>query len=160
MSIASWGKLCRRGSLPALKRLRGHARVAQAAVLLLIARGLVAAVPMRFWRGSLGTIVPQDTPAAARDVPPAMYPIVSAVERATLRLPLHFKCLPRAMAVQWMAHQRGVACTLRIGIDREHEEQLHAWIDCGAVTVIGRVPDAVYVPLMAIAAGHNRPNAR
>lgn len=142
--------------MPCVKRFRHYILIAEAAALLSLARLLVARVPMRYWRGSLGrvgrdaTACALVTPAVWPETPPALRRIAFAVERASLRLPFQLRCLPRAMAVQWMARRRRLDCTLHIGLARTAEEPLHAWIDCGAETLIGSVPDRSYHSLLAI----------
>lgn len=152
----SWIRCPRRGSLLWTSRLRGYARVAEAAALLVVARVLVAFVPMRHWRTSLGTIR-RDADAGASgptvwaELPPGLRAIVRAVKRADVRLPIHLKCLPRAMALQWMARRRRLTCTLHIGIDRgAAEDELHAWVDHGQVTIIGALPGRAFVGLLTI----------
>jgi hypothetical protein len=139
--------------LPWADRLSHYARMLEAIALLLWARLLVALVPMRYWRGSLGTMAggggAAGGPSTWRDVPRDLRIVARVVERAAARLPVHFKCLPRAMAVQWMARRRGLACTLRIGLARGAGEPLHAWVDHGQVTVIGERPDQKYSNVMA-----------
>lgn len=141
-------------------RLGPYALVLRASALLLWARLLVAIVPMRYWRASLGTISDgqgADTPGPATwaDVPDELRRIVRAVERASLRLPIHLRCLPRAMVVQWMARRRGMDCTLRIGIERGAEEELHAWVDCGQVTIVGNLPQRSFLPIVALRTGRS-----
>lgn len=137
------------------RRFGHYSLVLRAAALLLAARLLVAAVPMRYWRGSLGTILGnQDAdiprPTSWADVPAELRYIASAVERASRWLPLHLRCLPRAMAVQWMARRRGMNCTLRIGLERGATEELHAWVDYGQVTITGNLPGRSFVHILAI----------
>lgn len=122
--------------------------------MLLLARLLVLLVPMRYWLGSLGTIrentVSTSEPVSGAKVPKELRAVVSAVERAAVRLPVPVRCLPRAMAVQWMARRRDLASVLIIGIERDGPTPLHAWVEWEAVTVIGRLPGHAFVPLMAI----------
>lgn len=143
----------RPGSLPLTERSRHYAAVIEAALLLLVARLLVAGVPMRFWIGSLGSIASGVAPASiapTRDapIPHDLRRIVFAVNRATIRLPL--ACLPRAMAVQWMARRRGLECTLRIGGERGADPQFHAWVDRREAAIIGDLPDRSFMELLAI----------
>jgi len=131
------------------------ALAAEAAVMLLLARLLVARVPMRYWRGTLGVTTPGDGrptpgPTGGHEVSPALWRIRLAVHRATRRLPVRLRCLPKAMALQWMARRRGLDCTLHIGLARDAAEPLHAWIDCGSVQVMGRTPDTTYQSLWSI----------
>lgn len=133
---------------PAL-HLLGYCRVAEAALLLILARTLVAFVPMRFWRKSLGTLVSEREPAGMSPPPPAVYALVTAVQRACLRLPITMRCLPRAMALHWMARRRGIRLTLHIGIQRGVGGGLHAWVDCQGTTIIGQFDGPPYSSVLA-----------
>lgn len=149
----------RPGSLPLTERSRHYAAVIEAAQLLLVARLLVAGVPMRFWIGSLGSIasgVALASIAPTRDtpIPHDLRRIVFAVNRATIRLPLPLVCLPRAMAVQWMARRRGLECTLRIGVERGADTQFHAWVIWREAAIIGDLPDRSFIELLAIRSSH------
>lgn len=153
-----WTSCIRRGSLHWARRLGAYSLVLRALVLLLWARLLVAIVPMRYWRASLGTIRDEQGagtpgPATWTEVPAELRRIVKAVERASLRLPITLRCLPRAMVVQWMGRRRNMDCTLRIGIEKGAEEELHAWVDCGQVILIGNLPHRSFVQIMAIRTG-------
>lgn len=113
-------------------------------ILLLIARVLISFVPLRRWRGSLGRI---GGAGSTGDAHPYRQ-IVRAVLRATQRLPLEMVCLPRAMAVQWMLRRRGTPSALVFGIMPERGtgdiHALHAWVEVGAVTIIGEDPTRCY----------------
>ena len=78
-------------------------------VFLGIARFLVAAVPMRFWRRSLGEVAvnpdgDENSQTPAERV--AIQTVAAAVKQGTRHLPFHVACLPRAMAAQWMLARR------------------------------------------------------
>jgi hypothetical protein len=118
--------------------LHHRSRVAEAMALLLTAKFLIHVVPLGWWRRSLGEVrnsvsIPKDA-----DTPT---PVVTAVNRAALRLPGEYVCLPRAMAVQWMLRRRGISASLVFGIaaDQQHGalHALHAWVESGGTTIIG-----------------------
>ncbi len=125
--------------MPNIVRIWRHrGRVAEAMVLLLAARMLVARVPLRYWRSTLGK------PGAAREhVDTWPYVLIArAVNRGAARLPGQYVCLPRAMAVQWMLRRRGRPSALVFGVERSAQRvgaapSLHAWVEAGQRTIIG-----------------------
>lgn len=141
----------------------GHwLRVLEAMLLLLLARALVRLVPMHHWRPSLGPIVP---PAAELTFQlkqgssgpgtgaAAVQPLRAAHRRALVHLPGHFKCLPQAMALQWMLRRRGVPSMLTIaalpGHLRTNPNDLHAWVEAAGAIQIGQ-SDLPYRPLLQL----------
>lgn len=128
-----------------------RARVAEAMVLLLMAKFLVHVVPLRWWRRSLGEV--RNSAGSTVNADTAI-PVVSAVNRAALRLPGDYVCLPRAMTVQWMLRRRGIASALVFGIARDMKQgqlhDLHAWIEVGDNIVIGATPERSYARGLAL----------
>ena len=124
----------------AAERNMARLRVAEAIGWLLAARLLIAAVPMRLWRGSLGQVAAGDQSAGE-----ALHPLTPKIARAVIRgcefLPIAMVCLPRAMAAQWMLGRRGVHSALVFGIlpggQRDTIDALHAWVEAGGEIVIG-----------------------
>ncbi len=113
-------------------------------LLLLLARLLVACVPMRYWRKSLGRMAaPSPT---SNDYP--CRTIVQSVVRGAYHLPIEMVCLPRAMAVQWMLRRRGQPSALVFGILPQQSSggihALHAWVEVGADIIIGDDPTRAY----------------
>jgi Transglutaminase-like superfamily len=122
--------------------LTPRARVAEAAVLLLIAVLLIRLAPLRLWRRSLGRMAPAP---ADLSVTIAHRRIARAVVRATTWLPGDYVCLPRAMAVQWMLRRRGLPSTLVFGVVQGglasgDIHALHAWVETGSTVLIGADP--------------------
>ena len=115
--------------------------------LLCRARFLIAAVPFRRWRRSLGS-----SGAACAAAPPRgreadlakARQLASQVDRAAWRLPFECKCLPRAMALSWLLQRKGVPHDVVIAIRpadaRDSAESLHAWLEVAGATVIGDLP--------------------
>jgi hypothetical protein len=103
-------------------------------IALTSARTLVAHVPLGRWRASLGEPVAPEPgdPSVRRDDNLAARRLARAVERAAARLPGEAKCLPRAMALQWLLRRRGFDAKLVIGVRpgaaRGGLDDLHAWI--------------------------------
>lgn len=120
-----------------------------------LARFLVAAVPLRRWRGSLGPI--DQRPAQSGAPQPAALELARAVNRGAARLPFETKCLPRAMALHAMLRRRGLPSVLVIGVlDRSLRgsiEDLHAWIESGEAVIIGAI-DQPFHPLARFGAGN------
>jgi hypothetical protein len=136
----------------------GHRiRVAEAAILLIVARALVAWVPFRWWRSSLGAMQDPKFGDAVALIPSqaaAARAVARALERADSRLPLHFKCLPRAMATQWMLRRRSIPAAVVLGVlvaeSRGTINDLHAWVTTGNCVLIGELQDA-HVPVLRLA---------
>ncbi len=147
----------------------------EAALFLLLARLLVAHVPMRRWRRWLVTAeepAPADGPPAdshfafsAGDpegptpagehlarAPQRRLPrrVARIVRRAARHVPFPAVCLPQAMALQWMLRRRGVASRLIFGARRKTPRaglDFHAWLTVGGECVIGGGEVETYAPL-------------
>ena len=152
--------------LPAATR----ALVIEAALLLVLARLLVAHVPMRRWSSRLGmeaAPAPRPgTPSARPDQEgragppePAAGQAVSRevgriVRKVARRLPFRTVCLPQAIAVQWMLRRRGIRSRLIFGVRRGTTPaaalQYHAWVNVGGDTVIGGGEVRTYSPFPPI----------
>lgn len=120
---------------------RHRLRVVEAFLLLVLARLLVAGVPFRFWRESLGQPIPghaADTESGGSP-PELALACAHAVRRAGYRLPGAL-CLPRAMALQWMLRRRAIAGTLLLGVLPEQErgglDDLHAWVEVARIVIL------------------------
>lgn len=115
---------------------RTKAMALEAAFALLVARLLVQYVPMRLWRHHVDTA--GDPAPAPLGMPRKVGWIVPKVAR---RLPFHARCLPQAMAAQWMLRRRGVRSRLVFGARRgtapETALEFHAWLIAGGECVIG-----------------------
>ena len=113
--------------------------VGEAMVHLTLARLLVAAVPLRYWRGLLGGV--RGPLVSGAQVDPAVLVLARAVVRGAARLPFETKCLPRAVALHTMLRRRRLPSLLVIGVldpsQRGTIEDLHAWIESGNEVVIG-----------------------
>jgi len=123
---------------------------------IVFAQLLIRFVPLRRWRGSLGQL--RGVPAPDAGVPGASREARAGarrVERAAARLPIHSKCLPRAMALQWMMRDLRQASTLVIAVRRGHREDdphnFHAWVEQGGEMIIGQCDRSEYSPIMALA---------
>jgi hypothetical protein len=127
--------------------IRWRLLVAEAALLLLAARLLVASLRFGLWRCWLGPVATAATTGIATDSDRLL---AKAVDRATLRLPGQSKCLPRAMALHWMLARRGQGAQLVIavlpGAARGGLDDLHAWVEAGEEILIGQL-DQPFRPL-------------
>lgn len=134
---------------------RIHAQLAEAAVLLVVARLLVSFVQFGRWRGALGRVVPAAGSSGAatttREPAPLDRYLSRVVDRVALRLPFEYRCLPRAMALHWMLTRRGRPTTLVIGVlpgpRRGQLDDLHAWVELGGEVLIGSSPEPFAVLL-------------
>lgn len=115
-------------------------RTLAALALLCAARLLVALVPLKLWRGSVGG---RPDCAAVTDLNVAKR-LAAHVERASWRLPVAIKCLPRAIALSWQLRRRGlchsVVFAVRPPLQRDQDDTLHAWVECGGAVIIGELP--------------------
>lgn len=126
-----------------------HRQLAEAAILLTIARLLVRFVRFGRWRGALGHLAPGPHSSKASGngcLPDDLDRYLSrVVDRAALRLPFECLCLSRAMALHWMLARRGRRSTLVFGVlpgpRRGHLDDLHAWVELGGEVLIGDSPE-------------------
>ena len=135
--------------------MRWRLLVAEAALLLLAARLLVAWLRLRWWRRLLGPMATGPGTALAND---ADRRLARAVERAARRLPGNSKCLPKAMALHWMLARRGRPAQLVIavlpGAARGGLDDLHAWVECGPEILIGAM-DQPFRPLVRFGSAYD-----
>ncbi len=106
-------------------------------LLLVRARLLIAFVPLRYWRGSLGLAgEAQPDPEARR--------LAVHVLRASNRLPGKTLCLPQAMALSALLRRARMPHALVIAARpssyRGEGDRLHAWVEQGGERVIGDLP--------------------
>jgi hypothetical protein len=120
---------------------RHRLRVAEAMLLLVVARFLVARVRFGLWRAMLGRTAQRREGAEASAGELALGEACAlAVRRAARRLPGSL-CLPQAMALQWMLRRRGVASTVLLGAAGNGKRagklgDLHAWLELGGIALL------------------------
>jgi hypothetical protein len=111
-------------------------------LILCYARLLIAWVPLRRWRDSLGWTSlakgnPPDSLAAARK-------LAAHVEWAAVRLPFQIKCLPQAMGLSWMLRHKGIRHAVVIAVRpadlRGSADALHAWVEVDSQRILGDLP--------------------
>lgn len=109
-------------------------------VLLCQARVLVACVPFRRWRLSLGSKSAPNTKMAGVEA----LRLARHVQRAAGLLPLPTDCLPRAMALSWMLRSKSIRHATVIAVRpaeaRNATDGLHAWVEVDGVTILGELP--------------------
>lgn len=162
MSTGSSPILPGRGlSPPERGLLRGHqarhrARVAEAMVLLLAARLLVAGVPFRHWRGWFGMVAEPgmaDRPVLSEAAALRARRVGRAVDQAARHLPVATRCLPRAMAAAWMLQRRRISAEMVFGVvdsaRRGTLHDLHAWVVCGDQIIVGD-GEPLHNPILAL----------
>lgn len=159
MSPRSSPVCARRVSLPpdpySVWRARGQ--VAEAIAALIVARIVIATVPLARWRRALGrrvNVAALPDPAVASAPLPANLAarrLARAVGRGAARLPGESRCLARALALHAMLRRRQMAATLLIGVQPRSErgslDDLHAWVLSRGETLIG-MSDVRYAPLV------------
>lgn len=144
-------------------------QVGRAVAFLAAARFLVRVVPLRLWRGSLGQIVAQPQHQSDESPPPeyqfgdaALAVLREAlmlgrcVDRASEILPGHSRCLPQAVALQWIMRMHGIASQIIIAFhifDRAGEHAYHAWVEHRGEMLIGHCDRSSYRPIMTLSVG-------
>ena len=137
------------GKLRTFQELGGDEKFAafEAAALLLLARGLVALVPLRIWRRQFGKVtqISQTKDPARRQITRI---VRQAIGRAMRNAPLDFICLPQALSARWMLKRRGLDSDLSIGVQRNSSGGLdvHAWLTSGGHWVTGDCEPEDYAP--------------
>ncbi len=109
----------------------------EAALKLLQARLLTRFIPARLWlphsQGRSARFAASGSPVPAE--------IGRAVAKVARHLPFPVKCLPQAIAAQWMLRRRGIQATLVFGVRRndapERTLDFHAWLMFGREVIIG-----------------------
>lgn len=108
--------------------------------MLVAARLLAMAVPFTWLRARLG----HHGGASAADLAEARR-LAAHVNRAALRTGGLTRCLHRAMALSWQLRRRGIAHTVVLaarpaGQRGQDRDDLHAWLECGGMTILGELP--------------------
>jgi hypothetical protein len=120
-----------------------RARTAEAMLLLCWARALVALVPLRLWRDSLGARAGDAPDTTAERLDEARL-LARHVERGAGRLLFETKCLPRAMALSWMLRRRHIPHVVKIAVRpaglRDGDDGRHAWVETAGVAILGELP--------------------
>jgi hypothetical protein len=117
--------------------------------LLCLARILVAFVPLRQWRGSLGFGAVSGDDVSPGDLLGQAERLARRVERAAWRLPIEAKCLPQAMALSWMLRRERTPHRVVIAVRppelRNSADGLHAWVEFGGTIILGDLPGPWHV---------------
>ena len=122
---------------------RARGATLEAMAWLVCARLLIARVPFGRWRPWLGRPAAPEPgdPLLRLDGNLARRRLARAVARAAGRLPGESRCLPRAMALQWMLRRRAMGGVLHIGVlpgnARGSLDDLHAWVTRLGEVLIG-----------------------
>ena len=126
--------------------------------MLLWAEWLVRFVPMTRWSARLGRAIsagPSNAAANPReqlerhDLTLARG-LARRVERAAQRLPYHPKCLPRAMALQYLLAVSGMDGRLVVAMHRtrrDAENGYHAWVELDDEVLIGTCERRDFAPI-------------
>ena len=121
----------------------------RAVAWLVLARLTVKFLPLSRWQDTLGSLADgQDNSRGDQRNGTALGKYWAArVDRAARRLPGEHKCLPQAVALQWLLSQQPVSSRLVIAahlqrVDDEHG--LHAWVESQGAMLIGHCDKADY----------------
>lgn len=136
---------------------RGRFRTAIAMAQLLLAVAMVRFVPMRVWRGCLGSLAdphaaPMRKPGNA--VLRIAYQRAFHVMRAASHFPFTVKCLPQAMVLQWQMRRSRIASNLVIAMLKSSrsasQDPYHAWVELGGIMILGYCERSDYAVLMTL----------
>ena len=135
--------------------------------LIARAQWLIRRSPMSQWRRTLGELVEQGEAevgwhAQSQSVADGDLRHAAAwarrVERASKRFPTEPKCLPQAMALQWLLAKSEYPSILMIAMQRDdnaaddaREHDFHAWVELGGHMLIGAVDRSHYRPVLSFA---------
>ena len=137
-------------------RWRARGATLEAMVLLCVARLLIARVPFGRWRAWLGVPVAAEPgdPTLRLDENLARRRLARAVVRGAARLPAYSRCLPQAMALQWMLRWRRLGGAIHLGVlpgdKRGGLDDLHAWVTHANEVLVG-ASDEPHYPLFVAA---------
>ena len=124
---------------------------------LLLAAALVRFVPMRLWRGYLGSLA-EASPPASHSLDETTLRFVRRrawhVARAANYFPFTVKCLPQAMVLQWQLRRRRIDSQLVIAMLKAGRsataDPYHAWVELGDIMVLGNCERSDYAVLMTL----------
>lgn len=142
--------------------MRLRFQVLRATVLLAVARFLVRFVPLRVWRASLGVV--DSAPASIDwtqrdcDLSTLRRALTSGriVDRAAEILPGLSRCLPRAVALQWILRMSGIPAALVIAFhieDRSGHDAYHAWVERDGEMLVGHCDRESYRAILTFVTG-------
>jgi hypothetical protein len=107
---------------------------------LCVARTLIAFIPLRWWRNSLGGAARAPTIGNAE----LALRLAGQIERAATWLPFEVKCLPQAMALSWLLQWSRIPHVLIVAARPAHSrggaDALHAWVEVEGAKVLGDLP--------------------
>lgn len=118
---------------------------------------LVRSVRLSRWRWSLGRLEPANAGSMSGRVHAQRARLVAgAIEEAAQRMPEPPKCLPKAVAMQWLLAAMGLPSRLVIAFhatDRDSEHGYHAWVEHGDAMVMGVCDRLAYRPVLVLTQG-------
>ena len=129
--------------------------MAEAAIFLVCAAVFIRNVKFAYWRKLCAPVMRNAVNASTGS---GVGDVVLAIGRAERRLiGRSFKCLPRAMAAQWMLKRRRITTFLVIGaapaLGEARYTDLHAWVEYNGRIVMGYNSAQVFTPILIVTAG-------
>lgn len=139
---------------------RDRAVLAEAALLLALARAAVVLLPFRITARAFGARM-AETPTEDTAERADLRRIAWAISAVALRTPWRSKCLEQAIAAKAMLRRRGIASTLYLGVAKpsagnDAPLEAHAWLRSGAVHVTGGARVDRYAVVASFADGPGR----
>jgi hypothetical protein len=123
----------------------------EAWILLGLARLMSKLFKFNRYARVLGKQLPREPEAPSAEQFARAKAVAGAVRTMSARTPWKSRCLPQAIATQIMLGRRRINSTLFLGLTRNDEKRMkaHAWVMCGATTLIGERPWDIYTPVAA-----------
>lgn len=120
----------------------------EAAMLLIVARIIVAVVPFSKWKQQvmLSPEAEQEDASVTEQQRQAALHVMRGIAQVDRNLPDQFICLPQAIAARWMLSRRNVPTRLYIGtiVDPGEGRVFHAWLKVGDLMVTGACKEEDY----------------
>lgn len=139
--------------LNSLMRMDSRRRglMAEAAVCLAVARGVLLVFPFRHVARRLGRLTSPGAAAAAGGDQELAKAVGWAVRRTATYVPFKAVCLQQAIAARMMLRRRGVESALHFGVARGESPasplRAHAWLDTAGAKITGYPVRAGFVEI-------------
>jgi hypothetical protein len=119
--------------------------------LLIVMRGVITLIPLRWITRYLGTPM-QETPTDAVSAPQLReaHRISWMIEKLAPRTPTNSNCYPRALTARWLLHRMKIPSTVYYGAAFDPEGmwlEAHVWVRCGPLIVSGASAGLRFRPL-------------
>lgn len=138
-----------------IRTIRYWLGAAETVPALAIAWSLVFIVPFRWTARYFGGATTPSSPSQEpqKQIARACY-VARRLERVAAHVPWRTTCLVRAIAGALLLRRRGIATTIRLGVNRgDNGLAAHAWLLVGDTIVLGGTISSDYQPLADLRSG-------